>query len=80
MALSLTGSCALDHQVREHLADPGTVTMSCLYFLAWGPNRTSAKIGGKMADTQARPAHRSRQHPTGKTNKSRKGSSYVAVG
>jgi SAM-dependent methyltransferase len=26
----------LDHQVREHLADPKTVTMSCLYFLAWG--------------------------------------------
>jgi SAM-dependent methyltransferase len=26
----------LDHQVREHLSDPETVTMSCLYFLAWG--------------------------------------------
>ena len=26
----------LDRAVREHLADPGTLAMSCLYFLAWG--------------------------------------------
>lgn len=27
---------ALDRAVREHLAHPETLTMSCLYFLAWG--------------------------------------------
>ena len=26
----------LDRQVRQRLADPSTLTMSCLYFLAWG--------------------------------------------
>ncbi len=26
----------LDREVRDHLADPDTLTMSCLYFLAWG--------------------------------------------
>jgi SAM-dependent methyltransferase len=26
----------IDGEVRHHLADPATVTMSCLYFLAWG--------------------------------------------
>ena len=26
----------IDREVRHHLADPATVTMSCLYFLAWG--------------------------------------------
>lgn len=26
----------LDREAREHLADPGTVIMPCLYFLAWG--------------------------------------------
>ena len=27
---------SLDLAVREHLADPDTVAMPCLYFLAWG--------------------------------------------
>ena len=27
---------SLDLAVREHLADPDTLAMSCLYFLAWG--------------------------------------------
>jgi SAM-dependent methyltransferase len=26
----------LDREVRDHLANPDTLTMSCLYFLAWG--------------------------------------------
>jgi SAM-dependent methyltransferase len=30
----------VDRAVREHLADPETLTMSCLYFLAWGRKPT----------------------------------------
>jgi ubiquinone/menaquinone biosynthesis C-methylase UbiE len=34
----------LDRAAREHLADPDTVVMPCVYFIAWGrkPNRTGA--------------------------------------
>jgi SAM-dependent methyltransferase len=30
----------IDREVREHLADPDTLTLSCLYFLAWGRKPT----------------------------------------
>jgi hypothetical protein len=38
----------LDRQVRHHLADPGTMAVPCLYFLAWGrkPNSQEDTPGG----------------------------------
>ena len=31
----------MQRQVREHLANPDTVAVSCLYFLAWGRKPTN---------------------------------------
>jgi SAM-dependent methyltransferase len=38
----------LDRQVRHHLADPGTMAVPCLYFLAWGrkPHSQEDTLGG----------------------------------
>ena len=35
---------SLDLAVREHLADPDTLAMSCLYFLAWGRKALGTKV------------------------------------
>ncbi len=34
----------LDREARAHLADPDTVVMSCLYFLAWGRKPTEEEV------------------------------------
>ena len=34
----------VDHAVREHLSDPGTLMLPNLLFLAWGANRTARTL------------------------------------